>query len=596
MQKFQQDIVHQFLEVFIDQTRQPEIAVLNAAKQKQSALAFREEKQAMRLEGANLVLKQYLFDKVCILSHLRFLIAHNPMLLQCLLRHKEGKTFKFIVRNLYYLMTLEATRAEAGLLLSFKDYNLTKARVDQVADFFKTVLYENPSMTPFEKRLKQEAVAAFVREVARNLCDGQNRHPQWPLLDTVFGVGALWMVQVALKEEDAAQVLPQEKSLAPIVQGMVRFRNALRSTVVKQLISECQAFTKNQEQLHLLRQVERVQQDVVRNMEWFENAKEKVYYCQVALSCMIKPFEASKAVQGDKDTDKGSLLNESNLGFVAGAQEHSVIDEAMNEDEDDDEDEEEEESESESDEDEDLLDSDRSVRNFRHSDADEEMGDEYGLEEADDESDDEDLDEEGDEPEDLLDDILIEQADDDERDYGSEESSAPVRSNRGSQSAQRLQSQSEGQASAAQGQAPEADNEEEEDEEYGEGDYYDEEGEEDSDEFEDEDYGDEESDEVEIEVQIRGAGVDRLSNIESAPRQARRWNDVISVNNHSIDLSHMHRAHAAHIQEVTEENESVVSDLSEDREAPRVNLQAQDGLSLLTQILGRGILRDERLG
>jgi hypothetical protein len=32
--------------------------------------------------------------------------THSPILIHSLLRHKEGKTFKFIIRNLYFLMTM----------------------------------------------------------------------------------------------------------------------------------------------------------------------------------------------------------------------------------------------------------------------------------------------------------------------------------------------------------------------------------------------------------------------------------------------------------------------------------------------------------
>ena len=34
------------------------------------------------------------------------MITHTPILVRSLLKHKDGKTFKFIIRNLYFLMTM----------------------------------------------------------------------------------------------------------------------------------------------------------------------------------------------------------------------------------------------------------------------------------------------------------------------------------------------------------------------------------------------------------------------------------------------------------------------------------------------------------
>ena len=47
-----------------------------------------------------------------ILSHFTYLITHTPILVRSLLKHKEGKTFNFIVRNLYYLVTMSINEAE----------------------------------------------------------------------------------------------------------------------------------------------------------------------------------------------------------------------------------------------------------------------------------------------------------------------------------------------------------------------------------------------------------------------------------------------------------------------------------------------------
>ena len=63
-------------------------------------------------EGGKLSYQNYLFDFVTILSHFTYMITHSPILVRSLLKHKEGKTFKFIIRNLYFLLNLTVDEAE----------------------------------------------------------------------------------------------------------------------------------------------------------------------------------------------------------------------------------------------------------------------------------------------------------------------------------------------------------------------------------------------------------------------------------------------------------------------------------------------------
>ena len=53
---------------------------------------------------------RYLFDYVDILGHLSFIITHTPILLQALMKHKDGKTYKFLIRNIYFLLSLNTKR------------------------------------------------------------------------------------------------------------------------------------------------------------------------------------------------------------------------------------------------------------------------------------------------------------------------------------------------------------------------------------------------------------------------------------------------------------------------------------------------------
>jgi len=52
--------------------------------------------------------------------------------------------------------------------------------------------------------LKHEARGIFIKEVLKNLQEGQynKQYPQWPVLGVIYNVGAVWLIQAILKEED----------------------------------------------------------------------------------------------------------------------------------------------------------------------------------------------------------------------------------------------------------------------------------------------------------------------------------------------------------------------------------------------------------
>lgn len=52
----------------------------------------------------------YIFDFMTLLMHLTFAFNHNPSLVGALLKHKDGKTLKFLIRNLYFLITVQAEK------------------------------------------------------------------------------------------------------------------------------------------------------------------------------------------------------------------------------------------------------------------------------------------------------------------------------------------------------------------------------------------------------------------------------------------------------------------------------------------------------
>jgi CO/xanthine dehydrogenase FAD-binding subunit len=46
---------------------------------------------------------KYLLDYNRIIHHLAFVVANNKNIIGAILKHKEGKTFKFIIRNIFFL-------------------------------------------------------------------------------------------------------------------------------------------------------------------------------------------------------------------------------------------------------------------------------------------------------------------------------------------------------------------------------------------------------------------------------------------------------------------------------------------------------------
>lgn len=109
--------------------------------------------------------QSYLFDSVSILSHLTYVFTHTPILVKSLLKHKEGKTLKFIIRNLFFVLSLTVDNkklktsdptSEFDFTLWFdnRPTNFTKRKIEFITEFFKRVMFDNPHLTLNEKRVK----------------------------------------------------------------------------------------------------------------------------------------------------------------------------------------------------------------------------------------------------------------------------------------------------------------------------------------------------------------------------------------------------------------------------------------------------------
>jgi hypothetical protein len=219
------------MEQFYEQVRESHIMILTHCTQKSNPSALDIE---TRIDGnGHLIVKNakpdseklsyqnYFFDYITLLGHLTQLFTHLPILVRSMLRHKEGRTFNFIIRNIYFLMTMTVNDVTGNAPPAQKEYRIwfsnsmfNKKRVETVNEFFKRAMFDNPHLTLNERRAKQDARIIFQKELLRNLTrnagpshEAAAQYPLWPQLKTVFNIGALWLMSIVLKEEDKEDLL-----------------------------------------------------------------------------------------------------------------------------------------------------------------------------------------------------------------------------------------------------------------------------------------------------------------------------------------------------------------------------------------------------
>lgn len=384
IQPFQQEIVFTLLDSIIEQIRDQHLLILQHCKQKANpspmGVASRLDDRG-RLVIANapdsqrLCYQSYMFDFITIISTLNYLITHQAILVRSILKHKEGKTFKFLIRNLYFLMTMsvEESSAKKEYACYLEHGLLTKYQVDIAKEFFKRVMLDNPHLTAGERRSKLDARVLFSREVLRNLQDPP-RYQLWPQLRTVFAVGAVWLLSVVLKDEDKEDLVQprsgEDESVQTLIQSMQRYRNVYRQGLTKAIIHESQLHAKGGE-LQILASIQAVQREIQESIAFFDSQKEPVQYCISALANLLRPFEGSKAVWGEPNSHK--VLSLGDLGFVGPQDNPSLRAIDIQEDEDssdddllEDDDEDDDDDDDDEDEDDDMM-SDTSQRNMRFS-------------------------------------------------------------------------------------------------------------------------------------------------------------------------------------------------------------------------------------
>ena len=79
-------------------------------------------------EKSKSVSKKYFFDYAAILNALLILLEKHPGTLETVVKHNEGKTLKFILRNLFFIVSahIDGRNGSQVILKNLQSYNAQK--------------------------------------------------------------------------------------------------------------------------------------------------------------------------------------------------------------------------------------------------------------------------------------------------------------------------------------------------------------------------------------------------------------------------------------------------------------------------------------
>lgn len=108
---YQAEVVQQLLDILVNQIKGCKMGILKGLKTNK----LDSEDLKLELKGGQLVINQegplqmskYLFDETAILEVLSNEFVHNEALMGAVLKHKDTKTFKYIIRNILPLQFLK---------------------------------------------------------------------------------------------------------------------------------------------------------------------------------------------------------------------------------------------------------------------------------------------------------------------------------------------------------------------------------------------------------------------------------------------------------------------------------------------------------
>ena len=112
---------------------------------------------------------RYLFGSTTILEVISNELVLNPVFVGSVLKHKELKTFKYIIRNVLTLQHLTLTGKDKRIV-----YRETGDQLDTgLHAFFKRMLLDTHTTAKYKRLFRYEARKVFVREVTKNLTQAE---------------------------------------------------------------------------------------------------------------------------------------------------------------------------------------------------------------------------------------------------------------------------------------------------------------------------------------------------------------------------------------------------------------------------------------
>ena len=95
-------------------------------------------------------------------------VTKNANLVQTVIRHKDQKTFKYLIRNMCSLQFLQMQKDKQ---IWYVDESSGKAasRELPIVQFFRKMLLNSHTISRQKKHIRHEAIRIFVKEVVKNL-------------------------------------------------------------------------------------------------------------------------------------------------------------------------------------------------------------------------------------------------------------------------------------------------------------------------------------------------------------------------------------------------------------------------------------------
>lgn len=211
--QFQHEIVQQLLDIFISQNKGYKMSVLKqlksgkissptqAQKGEEFAIEVKDNKLYLGVdplvvpgeraeapeEGAGtqrrprlkvMEMQDYLFDVHSILHAIALEVSKNASLIGSVLKHRDQKTFKYIIRNVIALKYLKLQGPDRQIVFREAGDQLDP-RVDK---FFREMLLDRHTVSQARKAYRVEARRVFIKEITKNMMehDGLSRGPLDP--------------------------------------------------------------------------------------------------------------------------------------------------------------------------------------------------------------------------------------------------------------------------------------------------------------------------------------------------------------------------------------------------------------------------------